>query len=92
MKRTESGAFPERQSAQFQRSGGKLGSLPPERGRGAIPYIDWHGSPRQKAGIGTDFSSVWLADIQKVPTVPTRCIQVDSPTHMYLFGRTMLPT
>ena len=30
--------------------------------------------------------------IETCPTVPTRCIAVDSPSHTYLFGRTMLPT
>jgi replicative DNA helicase len=27
-----------------------------------------------------------------VPSVPTRCIQVDSPSHLYLAGRSLVPT
>jgi replicative DNA helicase len=33
-----------------------------------------------------------IADIVAVPTVPTRCISVDAPSHLFLAGRAMIPT
>lgn len=30
--------------------------------------------------------------IEKVPSVPVRCITVDSPSHLYLAGKSMIPT
>ena len=33
-----------------------------------------------------------IVNIEKIETVPTRCIMVDSPTHIYLAGRSMIPT
>lgn len=33
-----------------------------------------------------------IVNIEKVPTVPTQCVMVDSPSHLYLAGRRMVPT
>lgn len=34
----------------------------------------------------------FIKSIRPVPSVPVRCIQVDSPSHLYLVGRSMIPT
>ena len=34
----------------------------------------------------------YIVAINKVPSVPMRCITVDSPSHLYLAGKTMIPT
>lgn len=36
--------------------------------------------------------TIQVVAVRKVETVPTRCIQVDSPSHQFRCGRTMLPT
>jgi phage terminase large subunit-like protein len=36
--------------------------------------------------------TVQIVSVERVATVPTKCIRVDSPDHLFLFGRTMLPT
>lgn len=33
-----------------------------------------------------------IVSVESVPSVPTRCIQVDSPDHLYLCGEGMIPT
>ena len=33
-----------------------------------------------------------IVDVVEVPTVPTRCIGVDAPSHLFLAGRSMIPT
>lgn len=33
-----------------------------------------------------------IVDVRRVATVPTRCVQVDAPHHLYLAGREMIPT
>src|SRR5690606_20849733 len=33
-----------------------------------------------------------VVSIEKVDTIPTRCVEVDSPSHLYLAGRSMIPT
>ena len=33
-----------------------------------------------------------VASIEEIPSVPTRCIAVDSPSHTFLAGRDMIPT
>jgi replicative DNA helicase len=33
-----------------------------------------------------------IIDVRSVPSVPTQCITVDSPNHLYLAGREMIPT
>jgi phage terminase large subunit-like protein len=34
----------------------------------------------------------YIVDCDPVPSVPVRCITVDSPSHLYLAGREMIPT
>ena len=34
----------------------------------------------------------YIVDVRPVPSVPVRCVQVDSPDHLYLAGRGMIPT
>ncbi len=34
----------------------------------------------------------YIESVTPVPSVPVRCIEVDSPSHLYLAGRTMIPT
>lgn len=34
----------------------------------------------------------WVVSIEQVESVPTQCIQVDSPRSMFLIGREMIPT
>jgi replicative DNA helicase len=34
----------------------------------------------------------YITDVRPVPSVPVRCVQVDSPDQLYLVGRSMLPT
>lgn len=34
----------------------------------------------------------YLQRFRPIPSVPTRCIEVDSPDHLFLAGRTMVPT
>lgn len=33
-----------------------------------------------------------ITKVERIPTVPTQCIQVDSPDNTYLFGKNMIPT
>jgi replicative DNA helicase len=33
-----------------------------------------------------------VTDLRPIPSVPVRCVQVDNEDHMYLCGRTMIPT
>ena len=34
----------------------------------------------------------YIVDVRLVPSAPVRCVQVDSADHLYLAGRTMIPT
>lgn len=34
----------------------------------------------------------YIVEVAEVPTVPVRCITVDSPSHLFLAGRSMIPT
>lgn len=34
----------------------------------------------------------YIVDIKPVPSVPVKCIQVDSPNHLYLAGKSCIPT
>lgn len=36
--------------------------------------------------------TVQIVSVEKVDSVPTKCICVDSPDHLFLFGKTMIPT
>jgi hypothetical protein len=50
-------------------------------------------SQRGPYGFGTRRAKwVMIDSIEQVPSVPVRCISVDSPTHLFLAGRTMIPT
>ena len=33
-----------------------------------------------------------VVDVRPVPSVPVRCVEVDAPDHLYLAGRSMVPT
>ena len=41
-----------------------------------------------------NFTTRWryIMDVRRVPSVPVRCVQVDSADHLYLAGRGMIPT
>ena len=49
---------------------------------------------RQKVSCSTKSRSqtVQIVSCEKVKSVPVKCIEVDSPSHLYRFGETMLPT
>jgi replicative DNA helicase len=34
----------------------------------------------------------YITDVRAIPSVPVRCVQVDNDTHLYLAGRSMIPT
>ncbi len=34
----------------------------------------------------------YVVDVRPVPSVPVRCVEVDNDTHLYLAGRSMVPT
>ncbi len=34
----------------------------------------------------------YITDVRPVPSVPVRCVQVDNDAHLYVAGRTMIPT
>jgi replicative DNA helicase len=34
----------------------------------------------------------YVVDVRPVPSVPVRCVEVDAPDHLYLAGRSMVPT
>lgn len=62
------------------------------------PTVNVFRLPRK--GNGFNFNSKQIsrhvnrrvAAINPVPSVPVKCIQVDSPSHLYLAGRDMIPT
>ncbi|WP_413775672.1 replicative DNA helicase [Micromonospora sp. RTGN7] len=37
-------------------------------------------------------TSRFIVDVRPVPSVPVRCVTVDNPDHLYLAGRSMIPT
>lgn len=47
---------------------------------------------RKDCAIAPRSRTVQIVAAEPVPSVPVRCITVDSPDHLFLFGRTMLPT
>lgn len=50
---------------------------------------------RQKCRIGNNrprSQSRHIIKVERVESVPVRCIQVDSPSHLFLAGRSMIPT
>ena len=46
---------------------------------------------RQTTGVRTA-DRRYVVDVRPVPSVPVRCVQVDNDDHMYLAGRSMVPT
>ncbi|MFN2562058.1 MAG: replicative DNA helicase [Jatrophihabitans sp.] len=49
-------------------------------------------SERQVVATRAGTSDRYIVDARPIPSVPVRCVQVDSDDHMYLAGRTMVPT
>jgi replicative DNA helicase len=47
---------------------------------------------RQVTGVRAGTKSRYIVDVRPVASVPVRCVQVDNDDHMYLCGRTMIPT
>lgn len=50
---------------------------------------------RQKArkiSAGRNIDHRFIVDVVPINSVPVRCIQVDSPNHLFLAGRTFIPT
>lgn len=47
---------------------------------------------RQRFSTRSTTRSYYIVSAESVPTVPTACITVDSPSHTYLAGRSMIPT
>ena len=57
-------------------------------------YLDRKRMLQRPRSLGrpTDTGMRRIIAITEVPSVPVRCIQVDSPTHLFLAGRSMIPT
>jgi len=48
---------------------------------------------RQLVGAGSPLLTAFgVADVRRIDSVPVRCVQVDSDDHLYLAGRSMIPT
>lgn len=47
---------------------------------------------RQKKVRGARTQARMITDVREIPSVPVRCIQVDSADHLFLAGRTWIPT
>jgi replicative DNA helicase len=47
---------------------------------------------RQRAVTPTRSGCRFIVEIRSVPSVPVRCVQVDNADHLYLAGRSMIPT
>jgi replicative DNA helicase len=47
---------------------------------------------RRRAVSTVRSGSRFIVDIRPVPSVPVRCVQVDNVDHLYLAGRSMIPT
>jgi replicative DNA helicase len=47
---------------------------------------------RQVARVRPGTRSRYIVDVRAVASVPVRCVQVDNNDHMYLAGRSMVPT
>ena len=48
----------------------------------SAPTVAWH----------RDHESHYIVDVRAVPSVPVRCVQVSGADHLYLAGRSMIPT
>ncbi len=51
-----------------------------------------HKERRHDGGSGSRRNSRFITDVRRVASVPVRCVEVDSADHMYLAGRSMIPT
>jgi replicative DNA helicase len=47
---------------------------------------------RQVSSVRAGTRSRFIVDVREIESVPVRCVQVDNSDHMYLAGRTMVPT
>ncbi|MEU0152615.1 FtsK/SpoIIIE domain-containing protein [Micromonospora fulviviridis] len=47
---------------------------------------------RQVTGNRASTARRYIVDVRPVPSVAVRCIEVDSPSHLFLAGRTLVPT
>jgi replicative DNA helicase len=47
---------------------------------------------RQLSSVRAGTKSRYIVDVRPVESVPVRCVQVDNLDHMYLAGRSMIPT
>jgi DNA segregation ATPase FtsK/SpoIIIE-like protein len=47
---------------------------------------------RQVTTVRQTTSLRYIVDVRPVPSVPVRCIEVDSPSHLYLASRACIPT
>lgn len=50
-----------------------------------------HKQRRRAAGTARSHSR-FIVDVRPVPSVPVRCVEVDNADHLYLAGRSMVPT
>ncbi|MEU5880952.1 replicative DNA helicase [Spirillospora sp. NPDC047279] len=47
---------------------------------------------RQRTTVHPKAGVRYIVDVRRVPSVPVRCVQVDNADHMYLVGRSCIPT
>nr|WP_043659685.1 replicative DNA helicase [Nocardia thailandica] len=47
---------------------------------------------RRAARNTTRTGSRYIVDVRRIASVPVRCVEVDNPDHLYLAGRSMIPT
>jgi replicative DNA helicase len=47
---------------------------------------------RRRGSDDTRTGSRFIVDVRRVPSVPVRCVEVDNADHLYLAGRSMIPT
>lgn len=53
-----------------------------------LPRYDW----KPRGAQASRHTQHTIVDIRRVADQPTQCIEVDSPSHLYLTGRSMIPT
>ncbi len=46
----------------------------------------------RRRGNGSTTGSRFIVDVRRIPSVPVRCVTVDNDDHLYLAGRSMIPT
>lgn len=47
---------------------------------------------RRRTSSDVQTTARFIVDVRPVPSVPVRCVTVDNPDHLYLAGRSMIPT